>query len=129
MDSLKISEEFMTDQKTLYEAWMSSKGHSEMTDSPAKIEAKIGGEFTAWDGYISGTTKELVPDKKIVQKWRTTEFPDDAPDSDLEISLEPAGKGTTLTLIHTNIPAGQKKQYEDGWTEFYFDPMKEYFKK
>ena len=35
--------------------------------------------------YIEGKNLELEKDKKIVQKWRTTEFPDDAPDSDLEI--------------------------------------------
>jgi len=119
----------MQNQKKIYDAWISSKGHSKMTDNPAKVENKVGGKFTAWDEYISGTTVELIPDKKIVQKWRTTEFPDDAQDSDLEILLEPAGKGTKLTLVHTNIPEGQKKQYKDGWNEFYFEPMKEYFKK
>lgn len=124
-----MSIELNAEPKKVYDAWISSKGHSEMTDSPAKIENKVGGKFTAWDEYISGTTVKLVPDKKIVQKWRTTEFPDDAPDSDLEILLEPAGKGTKLTLVHTNIPNGQKKQYEDGWNEFYFEPMKKYFNK
>lgn len=123
-----MSAEFNADPKTVYNAWMDSKIHSDFTDSPAVIDAKVGGAFTAWDDYISGTTTELVPNKKIVQKWRTTEFPDNAPDSDLEIIFEPIKDGTKLTLIHTNIPDGQGDQYEVGWKEFYFEPLKEYLK-
>ena len=25
-----------------------------MTGSPAKVEPRVGGKFTAWDGYITG---------------------------------------------------------------------------
>jgi hypothetical protein len=33
-----------------------------------------------------------------------------------------------LTLIHNNIPKGQS-DYEQGWINHYFEPMKTYFKK
>lgn len=113
----------------IYKAWLSGKGHSAMTGSPAKATARVGGRFSAWDGYISGRTLELEPDRRIVQAWRTSEFPDDAPDSRLEISLEPAKTGTKLTLTHTDIPPGQAESYRQGWEDFYFKPMKEYFSK
>jgi hypothetical protein len=27
---------------------------------------RVGGKFTAWDGYIEGITLEMEPDKRIV---------------------------------------------------------------
>ncbi len=110
----------------VYNAWLSSKGHAAMTSSPASASAVVGDEFDAWDGYIHGKNLELVPNKRIVQSWRTTEFSKDEPDSRIEITLEPAGKQTKLTLSHTGLPP-HGGQYESGWVESYFDPMKEYF--
>ena len=111
----------------IYHAWMSSDGHSAMTGSPAKISPELGGKFEAWDGYIHGTNLELVPGKRIVQSWRTVEFSADEPDSRIEISLDAEGEQTRLTLHHTGLPP-HGKQYEQGWVESYYEPMKEYFK-
>ena len=113
--------------KAVYAAWMSSKGHGEMTGSGAKITAKVGSAFTAWDGYISGKTLELEPGSRIVQSWRTTDFESNEPDSHLEVLLEKAKGGTKVTLVHTNIPAGHGPEYRKGWLDFYFKPMKDYF--
>lgn len=110
----------------IYKAWLTGKGHSSMTGSAATVRGK---RFTAWDGYITGRTLELEPERRIVQAWRTSEFPADAPDSRLEISLQEAKRGTKLTLTHTEIPPGQADSYKQGWDDFYFKPMKEYFSK
>jgi len=112
----------------IYEAWLSSEGHAAMTGSPAKVDGRVGGEFSAWDGYIFGTTLELTPNRRIVQAWRTTEFPDDAPDSHLEVLLEEVSEGARITLIHQDMPEDQVDSYRQGWEDFYFKPMKEYFK-
>ena len=91
------------------------------------MNGKVGGKFSAWDGYIFGTTLELTKNQRIVQAWRTSEFPDDAPDSHLEIVLKEVKGGTKIALTHTNMPADQIKSYRQGWEDFYFKPMKEYF--
>lgn len=112
----------------IYEAWLSSEGHAAMTGSPAKVEGKVGGKFSAWDGYIFGKTLELTPNQRIVQAWRTTEFPGDAPDSRVEVFLEEVAEGTKVTLIHGDMPEDQVDSYRQGWEDFYFKPMKQYFK-
>ena len=114
--------------QTVYEAWLDSFEHTAFTGGEAEIDSNIGGQFSAWDGYITGRTLELEPFTRIVQSWRTTEFPENAPDSKLEILITPAPKGCQLTLNHTEIPAGQGKQYDQGWKDFYFEPMLKYFK-
>jgi uncharacterized protein YndB with AHSA1/START domain len=111
----------------VFRAWLSTEGHSAMTGSPARVEPRVGGAFTAWDGYIKGKTTALRPYTRIVQSWRTTEFPDDCDDSQIEIALDPVKGGTRLTLTHTQIPEGQADSYESGWGESYFQPMKEWF--
>lgn len=111
----------------IYKAWLSTTGHSAMTGSPAKVDGRVGGEFTAWDGYIWGTFLELEENKRITQAWRTGEFPEDADDSRVEVFLEEENGKTKLTLIHTNIPEGQADSYQQGWEDFYFKPMREYF--
>ena len=125
--TLKLSIILPASQERVYSAWLSSEDHSAFTGSEAHIDAEFGGKFSAWDNYISGTTLQLLPYSKIVQAWRTTEFPDNSPDSKLEIHFEPVGAETKLTLIHSEIPEGQEEEYEQGWTDYYFEPMKKYF--
>jgi uncharacterized protein YndB with AHSA1/START domain len=111
----------------VYAAWLDGKIHGDMTGGDATCEARVGGQFSAWDGYIEGVNIELVEGTRIVQEWRSSEFPPGAPHSLLEITLRAASGGTELSLTHSNIPDGQGPQYARGWAEHYFAPMKEYF--
>ncbi|HAV77951.1 MAG TPA: hypothetical protein DCX53_11435 [Anaerolineae bacterium] len=122
-----LSEVFNSTASEIYNAWLTSDGHSAITGSTAKVDGNIGGKFSAWDGYIFGTTLELMPNQRIVQAWRTTEFAEDAPDSRLEVLFEQIDGGTRVTLIHTNLPEDQADEYRQGWEDFYFKPMREYF--
>jgi activator of HSP90 ATPase len=72
---------------------------------------------------------ELVPNKRILQSWRSTEFPKDHLDSYLLIKLEEVKVGTKVTLVHSEVPAGQGASYKKGWKDFYFKPMRKYFAK
>ena len=128
-NGFKISAVIPAKPEEIYKAWLSTKGHTAMTGSTAKVTGRVGGKFSAWDGYIFGKTLELTPNKRIVQAWRTSEFPDDAPDSHLEISLEEVKGGTKVTLTHTDMPPDQVADYKQGWQDFYFTPMKGYFAK
>jgi uncharacterized protein YndB with AHSA1/START domain len=123
-ESFRISTVMAGLPAQLYAAWLDPERHSEMTGATAEIERGVGGRFTAWDGYIHGTTIELEPGRRIVQRWRTSEFPDDAPDSRLEVLFSPEAGGTRVSLVHSGLPGGQGDLYRSGWEEFYFQPMK-----
>jgi len=121
-----LTAQFPVPASEIYSSWLNGDQHAAMTGAPATGKAEIGAEFTAWDGYISGKNMELVSDEKIVQAWRTTEFMDNDDDSILEIHLKPADGGCELTLIHSRIPDNQP-DYEQGWYDHYFTPMKDCF--
>lgn len=125
-ESITLWEIFPASPREIYDAWLST-AHGKMVGSTATVDPRVGGAFTAWDGYIKGTTLELEPYRRIVQAWRTTQFPAASPDSRLELLLEQVEGGTRLTIRHTEIPEGQSGACEQGWIDRYFRPMKEYF--
>lgn len=61
--------------RELYDAFLGSRRHSAMTGGAAKMSARAGGRWSAWDGSLTGTNIELVPGKRIVQAWRGGDFP------------------------------------------------------
>jgi activator of HSP90 ATPase len=111
----------------VYDAWMSSSGHTAMTGADAVVDPVIGGDFSAWDGYIWGRTLALDPGVRIVQSWRTSEFDEGDADSQIEVVLEPAAGGTSIRLRHTRVPGDQLGYENGGWQDNYFEPMKAYF--
>ena len=129
METIEVAAEFKVDPKRLYEAWLDGKQHSALTGGAvASVENWVGGQHTAWDGYIWGRVLELEPYRRIVQSWRTSEFPVGSQDSRLEVILELTADGTRLRLRHSNIPDGQGEMYREGWDASYFTPMRAYFK-
>lgn len=118
---------FPVKPEQLYKAWLDSKSHSDMTGGEAEIHPKVASEFSAWDGYISGTIISLKENEEIVQSWRTAEFLDSEENSLLELIFKVVPEGTELILKHSNLPA-HGEQYINGWKEHYFIPMASYFK-
>src|SRR5206468_3713078 len=119
-ESIKVTSVIPASPDRIYAAWLDSVGHGAMTGGPAEIDGRVGGQHKGWGGYIWGETLELDPDKRIVQSWRTTEFPAEATDSRVVVHLEPEGEHTRVTIEHTDIPEGQGQKYERGWQEHYF---------
>jgi len=111
----------------IYEAFVNAKKHSAFTGSKATGEGKVGGKFTAWDGYISGKFLELDEGRKIVQEWITTEWPEGYPPSRFELTFREAKDGTEISMVHSDVPAEQAGEVEEGWNEFYWKPLEAYF--
>jgi len=126
-ESILISEVIPATPQRIFSAWMDSAEHSAFTGDEAVVVTEVGGEHQSAGGYIKGRTLELNEGSRIVQSWRTTEFPAESPDSRVEITLEPTLGGTLVTLLHTDIPVGQGDRYRQGWNEYYLSRLKTYF--
>jgi activator of HSP90 ATPase len=121
--TIRQSVTFKASPKTIYEMLMDSRKHAAFTGSKARISRKVGGKFTAYDDYISGTNLELVPNKKIVQSWRGNDWPE-GHFSQATFAFKAVKGGTRLTFIQTGVPAEQYEGIKKGWIEFYWEPMK-----
>lgn len=125
MEKFKITVKLNCTAKDVFKGWLDNKMHADYTGgAKAKINAKEGGEFTVYDGYISGSNVEIFPYKKIVQKWRTTEFDKNDEDSIVELVFTQKSDHTLVALSHSNIPDGQGERYKKGWKDYYFSNMK-----
>jgi activator of HSP90 ATPase len=117
---------FNASPHVVYEALMDSQQHAAFTGGAAKISREVGGEFSAFDGYITGKNIELVPDKKIVQSWRAVDW-DAGVFSTVTFELTSVPEGTRLDFTHTDLPAGTEPEFTQGWIDNYWEPMKGYF--
>jgi len=112
----------------VYEALMDSKQHAKFTGEPAKISRSVGGSFTAYGDYASGKNLELVKDKKIVQSWRASDWPE-GHYSEITYLLKPAKNGTKLMFSQKGIPTKEVKSVADGWKMYYWQPLKQMLEK
>jgi activator of HSP90 ATPase len=101
--------------KTMLEIW---------TGEPVVMDLTPGSEFSLWGGSISGINLEFEENKKIVQQWY---FGEEEEKSVVTIKLHPHKKGTSLELIHTNIPEEAFENISEGWDEDYIGSLEELF--
>ena len=113
----------------VYQAYVDPKKHAAFTGTKVIGAPRVGGKFTAGDGYINGKHIKLEPGKRVRQEWITTEWPAGYPPSILELTLKPKDKGTELSMVHSKVPAEQVEYYAKGWNDFYWGPLKKYFGK
>jgi activator of HSP90 ATPase len=113
----------------LYEFFIDSNKHSAATGMPAKISRKVGGKWSAFGGMICGKTLALIPNKMIVQTWRSTAWKKADPDSILVAQFEKsASGGATVYLTHIGVPEHDHKGVTQGWIKYYWDPWRKYLK-
>ena len=126
--TIRQSAKFKASPHEVYEALMDSRKHSKFTDGKASISRRIGGKFTAYDGYIEGINLELVSDKKIVQSWRGSDWPE-GHYSKATFMLRKVEGGTQLTFTQTEVPEDQYDSISQGWRDYYWKPMKKMLEK
>ena len=130
MEKFKVSVKLHCTAKEVFTGWLNDQVHSEFTGgAKATTSPSEGGKFSASDGYITGTNVEIFPYKKIIQKWRTTEFEESDEDSIIELFFTFKDDYTLVSISHSNIPDGQGDRYKKGWKDHYFAHMKKYFEK
>jgi activator of HSP90 ATPase len=120
---------FKATPKELFNLFLDSKKHSEATGGKAKVSSKVGGSFTAWDGYIRGKNLAIIPGRMITQAWRSGEFKDTDHDSILVLTFEKAAGGTLLTMTHTAVPDHKAPGFNKGWRTHYWEPIKKHLAK
>ena len=128
-EALRVTSTIPVAPTTLYFAWIDSTHHSSMTGQTAKLDPVVGAKYSCCNGYVTGKLVILDLGRRIVESWRTTDFPRDSADSRVEVHFETFGMSTRILILHTEIPEGQSEKYKALWNERYIAPMRAYFSK
>jgi activator of HSP90 ATPase len=120
--SIRQSITFKAGPHDVYELLMDSRKHSKLTGDKATISRRVGGRFTVGD-YIEGVNLELVPDQKIVQSWRGTDWPQ-GHFSRASFTLKAIEGGTRLSFSQNQVPEDFYDEIRQGWHDYYWTPMK-----
>lgn len=122
---------FNASPKRVYDALTDAKQFTQVTlgiikgAGPAEISSEVGGAFSCFGGIISGRHIEMVPDKRLVQAWRVSEW-EPGVFSIVKFDLQEQGGQTKLIFDHTGFPTGKAEHLASGWKEHYWEPMKKY---
>jgi len=126
MKEIKQTILFNCSANDLYEYLTNARKLQKIIGGKVSSDAKPNGKFSCYDGYLFGTFVELVPGKKIVQKWACEDFPKNQ-FSDVRIELKKkTDKQTELIFTQENVPDELFEDLSAGWNEFYWDPIKDY---
>ena len=129
---------FKASRKRVYEALTETKQfdkvvqlsaavQSGMTlgNKPTEISREAGGAFSIYGGYIVGRHIELVPNERIVQAWRVTNW-NPGIYSIAKFELTEQGLGSKLVFDHTSFPEGAGQHLAEGWKANYWEPLEKY---
>lgn len=90
----------------------------------AEMSTIPGSEFSLWDGTIAGRNLEFTEGKKIIQQWYFGDHPEE---SIVTIKLHEHARGTSVELIHTNIPDEDYEDIVEGWNNLYFGSLQDFY--
>jgi uncharacterized protein YndB with AHSA1/START domain len=115
--------------KQVYEALVNEKKHARFTGAKAVISRKVGGAFACYGKYLGGFHLDLVPGKRIVQAWRSNDWPKGTFSIATFALSRAKGGNTKLTFTHAGVPKSSAKGITKGWQLYYWKPLKAYLEK
>eukprot|EP01122_Echinamoeba_exundans_P004300 TRINITY_DN14319_c0_g1_i1.p1 TRINITY_DN14319_c0_g1~~TRINITY_DN14319_c0_g1_i1.p1 ORF type:complete len:377 (+),score=98.98 TRINITY_DN14319_c0_g1_i1:102-1133(+) len=125
--SFKSRVQFAAPPQLVFETLLDAPRVSAFTQSPAEISATKGSSFKLFNGTITGEITELEPGKKLAQKWRSKDWPEEH-FSQVTMAFEPHDGGNcVITLSHANVPDSDFERTRAGWEQFFWQRIRGVF--
>lgn len=112
----------------VYSMLMNPRKHSKLSGHKATVSPREGSKFSVWGGGLHGFTLIAVPNKHIVQAWRSEEWPKHHY-TVASYTFKKVGKGTKLVFDQYGVPSPNYRDISDGWKTYYWNPMKKLLEK
>jgi activator of HSP90 ATPase len=123
--TIKQSVTLPASAKKLYGMYLSPRAHAAFTGAPVTIGRKPGSKFSAFGGQISGAMLATIPERLIVQRWRSVHFATDDPDSTLILSFTPLNSNSTrIDLVQVDVSDVDMEGVSKGWPKYYWNPWR-----
>ncbi|NP_001155868.1 activator of heat shock 90kDa protein ATPase-like [Acyrthosiphon pisum] len=117
---------FQCSGEDFYNALTTPELVSAFTQQSVSFQAIKGGKFQLFDGNITGEFIELCPGKKIVQNWRTKQWPDWLY-STVTVTINQQEDHTKVRVALVGVPKSDEAITRQNWERYYFTPIKRTF--
>ncbi|XP_048047623.1 activator of 90 kDa heat shock protein ATPase homolog 1b isoform X1 [Megalobrama amblycephala] len=121
-----LKDTFLTSPEELYRVFLNQELVQAFTRSGAMVEAEKGGKFRLLDGNVNGEFQELVPEQKIVMKWRFNSWPCEHY-ATVTLTFIDKGNETELKIECRAVPESEEERTRDGWQRYYCHAIKQTF--
>ncbi len=109
----------------LFDIFMDPEKHAALIGAKVTVNLEVGGDFTAFNGAVTGKNLVIVPGRMIVQSWRGNVWAETDLDSIQILTFDEIPGGGQITLVHANCP----DQFIERWNELYWEPLSAYLRK
>ncbi len=110
----------------IYDVLLDNSKHTVLTGDVSDINPQVGGTFSVFGGYATGKTMKLIPNELIEQTWRASDW-SEGHYSTIRYELSDVEGGVQIHFTQRDLPAGTETEFEKGWNDFYWEPLREYF--
>nr|CAD7197856.1 unnamed protein product [Timema douglasi] len=124
--TLNLGHNFQCTAEEFYNAMTVLELVQAFTRGPVKLEAEVGGKFELFGGNIHGDFVELVPNKKIVQRWRSKRWPAEHY-STVTFTIEQKDDHTEVRVLQIGVPQSEADSTRENWEYYYWDSVKRTF--
>jgi len=124
--SFKLKEKFVCSTNDLYECFVHPGRVRAYAGDSAQVSSEKGGKSVLFGGSVLTENVEMIPGKKIVQKWRFKEWPESYY-STVTLDFETKENKTILNVHHEGVPDSDRERTEQGWSANYFARIKGIF--
>lgn len=121
-----LRDTFLTAPEELYRVFVNHEMARAFTHAEAMVENQRGGKFRLLDGNVTGEFLDLVPDERIVMKWRFKTWPSEHY-ATVTLVLKDKGDETELELEARGVPTNEEERTKEGWLRYYFEAIKQTF--
>ncbi|PPD85870.1 hypothetical protein GOBAR_DD17190 [Gossypium barbadense] len=132
--TITMSEKFNCRAKDMYEILMDENRWKGFTQSNARISKDVGGQFSIFDGSVTGINLELQEGKLISQGWRFGSWSDGIDSTVRLVFNEPEPGVTVIKLTHSDVPEEDRygnatvvENTERGWRDLTFNKIRAVF--
>lgn len=121
-----FTDTFLTSPEDLYRVFLNQEMVQAFTHAVAVVEPEKGGKFRLLNGNVFGEFQELVPDEKIVMKWRYNTWPCEHY-ATVNLTFTDKGNETELKIECKAVPQNEEERTREGWQRYYCQSIKQTF--
>ena len=124
MPVIKQTYKMNASAEEVFRALVDSERIEKWSEDEAKMGTNVGDKFSLWGGQMFGINLEVIPNKKLVQKWCYDQW--EKPSKVTFVLTENDGE-TVVELLHEDVPEKSLKSISEGWNTYYLGAMQEMF--